>query len=198
MKKILTIGVTGGIGSGKSSAIAYFKQKGFPVFSCDKINAKLLEDENYIKILKKHFPDCVIEGKVDKNILSKEIFSSEEKRNLLQSLAHPAILERLFSLIDGCEGLSFSEVPLLFESNLMEKFDKILVIIRPKDDRISALQQRDNTTKEKILEKFASQFDYEKALNDGKFRDEKYFLIFNNGSISDLQKSLDEFLKTIL
>ena len=109
-----------------------------------------------------------------------------------------SILEKLFFNLSDCEGIRFAEVPLLFESDLSEKFDKILVVMRPKSDRVSSVLKRDACTKEEIEQKISMQFDYEKALKEGKFSDEKFYLIFNDGDLEDLKNKLEDFLKTIV
>ena len=197
MKKNYKIGVTGGIGSGKSQATAYFKQKGFPVFSCDEINSALLQDENYIKTIHTHFPDCIRDGKIDRGLLAKEIFSSAKKRTLLESLSHPAILKRLFNQLESCSGVCFAEVPLLLENDLMEKFDKILVIMRPLDGRVNSVLERDACTKEDVMQKIAMQYDYDKALKEGAFNNEKVVVVYNDTDIKSLHKKLDDFLTVL-
>ena len=99
MKNKTKIGVTGGIGSGKSQAIAYLKEKGYPVFSCDEINATLFSDAEYIEKLRLLFPECILNGKIDKKLLARTIFSSDEKRKQLNDVAHPLILSKLFETI---------------------------------------------------------------------------------------------------
>ncbi len=196
MKKYV-VGVTGGIGSGKSLASQYLKELGFPVFSCDEINAALLTDEGYIQEVKALFPSCVIDGKVDKKALANQIFSSEENRAALERLAHPMILERLFASLAQCSTTCFAEVPLLLESGLVEKFDKILVLMRQRDSRIQSVMERDGCEEEQAILKTSSQFPYEKSFEEGYFSSEKFHLIFNDKDTENLFRQIDHFIKTL-
>ena len=197
MKNNLKVGVTGGICSGKSQIMAYLKQKGYPVFSCDEINATLLEDAEYIKKVQAICPDCVVNDKIDKKALASIIFSSEEKRKLIEGIAHPLILERLFLTMSSQAKVSFAEVPLLFEGNLVQKFDKILVVMRKRDTRLQAAILRDGSSEVEARLKMKSQFPYEKAFEEGFFEDSKYVLIFNDGPIENAFAQVDDFLSNL-
>ena len=197
MKNCLKIAVTGGIGSGKSQVLAYLKEKAYPVFSCDEINAELWQDDKYLKKLQEFFPDCVQDGKIDKDRLKEMVFSSKESRRILEKISHPLILEKLFSYMDGQKTVSFAEVPLLFEAGLEDKFDKVIVVMRDLQDRKRAIILRDDCDETLADLKIKSQFSYEKAYREGYFSNEKFYLIFNDGSLDDLRKKIDFFLQQI-
>lgn len=197
MKNNLKIGITGGIASGKSQAIAYLKEKGFPVFSCDAINAQLLQEPAYIEKLQHIFPDCVKDGRIDKKILAEYIFSSPEKRKILENIAHPEILNRLFLQLEKESGVVFAEVPLLLEKNLSSHFDKIIVLMRQREARKQAIMKRDGCHEKEATAKMDSQFPYEKAFEEGVFSKEKFILIFNDLSLENLYEQLDIALKDL-
>jgi len=198
MKARLRIGVTGGIGSGKSQVCDYFSYKGYPVFSCDAINRELLNDPKYIKKLAKIFPECIENNKVNRRLLATIIFQFEEKRKMLEQISHPAILKNLFSKMDSCEYVSVAEVPLLLEKNLVAEFDKIIVVVRDEKQRIDSVIGRDGILGAEIKKKITTQFPYDKALKDGYFDGEKFYLIFNNSSIESLHRQIDKFISSAI
>ena len=91
MKK--KIAITGGIGSGKSEAIKIIKELGFPVFSCDEIYKEIIFSKEYVQRIEENFPTCVKNGIIDRKELSAIVFANREKRDLLNSLSHPLIME---------------------------------------------------------------------------------------------------------
>ena len=159
MKK--KIAITGGIGSGKSEAIKIIKSLGFPVFSCDEIYKEVIHSKEYIELIENNFPSCVKNGIIDKKELAAIIFDQSEKRNLLNSLAHPLIMKQLLNQMEQTSTvLVFAEVPLLFEGGLETLFDHIIIIRRSKTARIQSVIQRDNLTQEEIQKRIEAQFDY--------------------------------------
>ncbi len=197
MSNCVKIGITGGICSGKSKVLSYLKEKGFVVFSCDEINASLWQNEEYLKILQKNFPECVSDGKIDKNTLREVTFSSEEKRKKLEKIAHPHILDKLFKGMNEQISTCFAEVPLLLECNLSDKFDKVLVLMRDLDSRKLAIINRDSCDANVAELKIKSQFPYEDAYKEGYFSNEKFYLIYNDSSLKNLYDQIDDFLVSL-
>ena len=184
MKKLIAI--TGGIGSGKSSAAQFLLEMGYPVFSCDEIYREVILSSSYIQKIASLFPECVVDGNIDKKILAKIVFSDEEKLALLNGIAHPLIMDALFKKMQACkEDIVFAEVPLLFEGNYENKFDSVIVIIRDIEMRIRSIMVRDGITKEEALNRIAVQFDYENS--NGRFKNCNAILIENNGTIEELK-----------
>ena len=190
------VAITGGIGSGKSLAATYVAEMGYPVFSCDEINKTLLLDAKYLEKLANLFPDCVIDGKIDKSALKNKVFKNPDELKKLNTLAHGAIMSRLFSAIEQSEGtLVFAEVPLLFEGNYEKDFDEIIVIMRNLDDRIAAVQKRDGLTKQEILDRIAVQFDYD--LVQERIKNLPVYLIENEGDELSLKTKLQAVINKI-
>ena len=93
MKK--KIAITGGIGSGKSTALQIIKELGFAVYSCDTIYLEVLEDKDYIDEVKRCFPNAVEGNVIDKKRLSSIVFFDKCAREQLNKLAHPRIMKNL-------------------------------------------------------------------------------------------------------
>ena len=195
MKKIA---VTGGIGSGKSSVIKRIAELGFPIFSCDEINKNLLQDKVYIQQLGEIFPDVVENGAINKSVLRKIVFQDEEKRKLLNKIAHPIIMERLIEAMENSNaGITFAEVPLLYEENYEDLFDQIIVVYRDVEDRISSICKRDQISEGDAKLSIRVQFDYDSIENQVRLKKDNTWVICNNGSISLLNDKVDALLKEI-
>jgi dephospho-CoA kinase len=192
MQNNCKIAVTGGIGSGKSVAVSIIKELGYPVFSCDQITAVLYENKTVLKGLKKIFPTAIkgiFNLKADKKEIARIIFSDKSKYEQLNDFLMPLILSELFDKLKGEKGLVFAEVPLLFEFNATNYFDKIIVVTRELNARIESVKTRSKLSTEQIKERIASQFDYDN--NDLS----SYEIITNNGTIADLEQQVKDLIE---
>ncbi|MBQ8427979.1 MAG: dephospho-CoA kinase, partial [Clostridia bacterium] len=88
-------------------------------------------------------------------------------------------------------------VPLLFENDLEDNFEKIIVLMRKRESRLKAIADRDACDVSCAEQKIQAQFPYEKAFEEGWFQKDKYILIFNDGTIENMQTQLDVILKEI-
>ncbi len=192
------VAITGGIGSGKSTAIAIIAKMGYPVFSCDELYKEILLEKEYVKEIEGQFDGVVKKGVIDKRALSALVFSDDEMRKRLETLAHPRIMQRLFEKMQNSNAeLVFAEVPLLFEGGYEKDFDAVLVIMREVEQRIAAVCNRDGGTRAQALQKMAAQFDYEKATNFHKLQNQNVTLIHNNLDVSCLHKQLSDCIKAL-
>lgn len=196
MKK--TIAITGGIGSGKSTVSNILKRKGYPVFSCDEIYGELLYAENFKELIAKSFPACLINGEIDRKALASIIFNDTNKRNQLNSLTHPLIMQSLFEKIQAVkEEWVFAEIPLLFENGFEKDFDFTIVVMRSEKSRIQSVKERSGLNEREILARMAAQFDYDKAFTKGEFDNSKIYVLFNDNTIEALEKSIENLLNKL-
>lgn len=185
------IAITGGIGSGKSQAAKFIKALGFSVFSCDEIYKNVILSREYIEQVEKAFPESVVNKQIDRKILADIVFNDAQRRQTLNNIAHPLIMERLFMDMDDAPmELVFAEVPLLFEGNYQELFDFVIVIERDIAKRIESVKTRDGLSDEQILNRIQSQFDYSKIKETEYFKNGKIIEIDNNGGVEDLNEKL--------
>ena len=192
MKK--KIAVTGGIGSGKSIALSYIKGLGFPVFSCDLIYKKIIQQKEYVEKVGEFFPEAIINNQIDRKKLSTIVFQNSAKLKLLNELAHPLILKELDKEISQeNKDVVFAEVPLLFENNLQDKFDKVIVVYRDISKRIEAICKRDGIPPEAAQARINNQFDYDKYMEVLK-KDNRVYIFANNQTKENLYKNIDNFI----
>lgn len=135
----MRIAVIGGIGSGKSEALAVAARLGYATLSADKINSALLEDASYIALIAQAFPTAVSDGKVNKAALAKIVFSDNSRLKLLNSIAHPRILQKIK---DDPNDTLVVEMPVIIECSASKLFDEILLIRTPILRRLAFLRRR--------------------------------------------------------
>lgn len=186
------IAVTGGIGSGKSVVLAAAEELGFAVFSADAIAKDIYADPVVFSEVRNAFPYCIRNGSIDRRLLAEEVFSSPEKLAVLNAVTHPAIMQRLFEQMQAAEGYAvFAEVPLLFEGGYADRFDAVIVVKRPREERIRSVIERDGLCREQVLARIKNQFDYEKNDLNG------HTVIYNEGDLAAFKKLAKHIVRTL-
>lgn len=180
------IAITGTIGSGKTEASIYLRKKGYDVFDCDQVNKQILKKNAY-KLLSKDFPECFKGKTLDKTKLSEVVFSDRKKKKKLEAILHPLILEKLLERKDD---VLFAEVPLLFEVGWDSYFDEKLLIVCDEKIALKRLKNRGIELKE-AKKRIANQMPVQEKIKKATR------IIYNNGSLNELYKELEGFLKDI-
>ena len=192
------VALTGGIGSGKSLVAHFLREMGYPVFSCDELYKEVIESDEYIQKLKILFPTAVQDGKVDRKTLSEVVFNDEDQLERLNSLAHPLIMDLLMKKMKACgERLAFAEVPLLFEGNFENLFDKVIYIARDKTQRVQAVLQRDGLSVEDVEKRIQCQFDGDTVSGQERLKKSNAIVIYNNGDKESLKEKILETLPSL-
>ena len=179
----MRVAVTGGIASGKSTVIREIGKLGFPVFSADGIARGMYDDPALREKVLSAFPEAEENGAVSRTKLAASVFSDEGKRRRLNALTHPYIMETMARQMEEAEGtLLFAEVPLLFESGYEKEFDRVVVVLRNREERILSIAARDDLDREEAEKRIRAQFDYDAA----GFED--YYVLHNDGNLGDLKE----------
>ena len=148
----LCIGLTGGIGSGKSTVAQIFEQHGVPVIDADRVARQVVEPHSEgLSALTEHFGQSVLQpdGKLDRTTLRQRIFSDPGERAAVEAILHPKIhaeIERQIAKIDTPYLILM--IPLLLESQSSYPTTRILVVDLPPSQQIERVMKRDNLTKE--------------------------------------------------
>lgn len=189
--KSIKIAITGGIGSGKTKVCELIKDKGFAVFSCDKIYGDLLKDGNFLNELSENFGSVILpDGNLDRRGLAEIVFNDNSALKKLNGITHSRIMNEAFSLMNG-EKLSFLEVPLLFENGFEGLFDGVIVVLRDRQQRIESVIKRDNTDRKSVDLRINRQFNYD------NYDFTKYYVIHNDENIDKLEQNVKETLNII-
>lgn len=190
MKKIA---ITGTIGSGKSACSTILKELGWNVFDCDQVMKSLMiEDIQLINELQVHFPSAFDHNVLNRSKLATLIFQCEKQRHLLESMTHPALLNKMNQAIqDTQESYFFAEVPTLFESGWDIYFDGILLISTSDVVRNERLKTDRQMSEEEITKRTSVQMsDVEKRLR-------ATWIIENNEDLESLKKKIIVWLDQI-
>jgi dephospho-CoA kinase len=159
---MIKIGITGGIGSGKSTVAKIFETMGIPVFFADDVAKKIMnEDEELIKKIKDQFGRQIyIDGKLDKSALAKIVFSAPQKLNLLNQLVHPIAIKAADDwMAIQTTPYAIKEAAVIFESGAQSHLDYIIGVQCPTHIRIKRVMERDNVTEEAVLKRMDKQMD---------------------------------------
>ncbi len=184
------IGITGGIGSGKSTVSEYLIKLGYEVLDADKIAREIVKEGSpVLKRLSEAFgQEIIIDGKLDRKALAAKAFSSKDKRDLLNKITHEEIRLSMKKQIENKKGLIFIDAPLLFEAGVDELTDENWLIYTPKEIRINRTIKRDNSSKKEIEKVMSFQLNEEEK---AKLVD---VIIENTGTIEELK---DQVLKIL-
>jgi len=190
---MLIIGLTGGIGSGKTTVSNLFKNLGVPIIDTDVIARELVDnDHSVLEEITDAFGKIILDddGLLDRNILAKIIFSEEHKKQQLENILHPKIrikVEKAIKIYHAKPNQPqyiIVVIPLLFETNFHQLIDKTLVVIANEENKIKRIIQRDGRTPEDILSIIKSQ------VSDSKRISEADDIIENNCDIKELETKI--------
>ncbi|WP_347065680.1 dephospho-CoA kinase [Flavobacterium sp. WV_118_3] len=187
------VGLTGGIGSGKSTIVAYIRSKGIPVYIADDQAKKIMDDPEIIKKVRGIFDENVIENeKLNRKKIAELVFSSPNLLKKLNEIIHPAVRENFDNWLKNNEKSSFivKEAAILFESGSYKDCDKIILITAPQDIRIERVMNRDKVSREQVLDRMKNQWDDAKK---AEFSD----YIIDNTDLSVSLKEVELILKEL-
>ncbi len=187
------IGLTGGIGSGKTTVAKYLIAKGIPVFISDDEAKKILTLPEVKHKLKSVFDDKIFNGnEIDKVALAKLVFSDTDKLSKLNHIIHPMVKQNfnIWKKNNSKAPIIFKESAILFETNSYKDCDFIITITAPVQQRIQRVIVRDSISKEAVIERIDKQWTDE-------MKCEKSDFIVENITIDETLKKIDEILKKI-
>ncbi|MBI3482771.1 MAG: dephospho-CoA kinase [Bacteroidetes bacterium] len=173
--KPLRIGITGGIGSGKSLVCKIFASLGVPIYDADSRAKKLMTDDKVLvdQIQEKFgFQSYSMDGSLNREYLSKEVFNDPVKLEVMNNLVHPRVALDSEKWMDENLNVSYTikEAALLFESGSYKVLDKIIVVAAPENLRVERVVNRDKSkTKEDVLKIIHSQMAEEEKVNRADF-----------------------------
>ncbi len=195
MKK-LKIAVTGGIGSGKSSLCAFFKEKGYPVFYSDSVAKELMVNSAEIKKkIIKHFGKESYSGeKLNREYLAGKVFSDPAKTELINSIVHPATTLEIQKRIEKeflKKDIVFVESALVYEAKIHKNFNYVILVASSDENKIERVTKRDKSAPGSVMERINSQ------IPDEKKKLKADFVINNDSSLEELKMRGELILKVI-
>ena len=184
------IGLTGGIGSGKSTIAKWFETENIPVYIADNEAKKLMLSQSTIDKVVVVFGKEILQNEtINTKELSKIVFNDPEKLKQLNQIIHPLVKNHFVNWVDSHSKYPFiiKEVAILFESGSYKYCDKIITIVTNQSTRISRVMQRDNCTEQEVLDRIKNQWTDEQRIEKSDF------IIENNTS----QIAKEQFLAVL-
>ena len=174
------IGITGGIGSGKSYVCRLLGQRGIEVYDCDAAAKRLIRTSPRLRqrLLK-------LIGSLQKADISRFLLASEGNQQAVNAIVHPAVFQDFED-----SGMQWMESAILYESGADKLVDKVVVVTAPEEVRIQRVMSRDSITREKALQWIARQWPQEQV------RQRADFEIVNDGE-ADLDAQIERLLRSL-
>jgi len=197
MNKIKFIGITGNIGSGKTTVENYLKSKGFFTFDADKFVAQIYTHKKFKNIkeqIKQLFPECTKNNKLSKKCIKEIIFNDPERKQLLEEIIHPIVIEEILRIkkrlktVKYSKNLAFFIIPLLYEKKLDYLFDEVWTVFAPTNITLKRILERDNISlplAQKILENQMNPLEKVKKADK---------VIINDKDLKSLYQQIDKLL----
>jgi dephospho-CoA kinase len=184
----MKIGITGGIGSGKSYVCRRLETRGISVYDCDSAAKRLILTSPEIRkgLTALIGPEVYLsDGKLNKKAVTQFLLSSEDNAKAIDAIVHPAVFRDFEQ-----SGLQWMESAILFESGAYKLVDRSVVVSCPDEIRIERVMQRDGISREKVLEWMNRQLPQEEVRRRADFE------IINDG-IADIDKQLNKILRNM-
>ena len=159
------IGLTGGIGSGKTTIANYFASLGVPVYIADEEAKKILYTPDAVAEVTAAFGEEVLtEGIPDRKKLATVVFNNPEKLQMLNNIIHPKVGEHFYNWLMAHNNVTFviKEAAILFESGSYKNCDKVILVTAPEDIRVKRVMDRDGSTAQEVRKRMANQWDDDK------------------------------------
>ena len=187
------IGLTGGIGSGKTTIANYFHSFGIPLYIADDEARKLMQSLEIVNAIKDAFGESIFENDIlVREKLAKIVFDNPEKLQILNAIVHPAVKSHFKNWLLQHQSNSFAiyEAAILFESGSYKNCDFVIAVTAPVDIRIERVMKRDKITRELILKRMEAQWTDEQRISKSDF-------VIENISLDKAKQKAEEILKIL-
>lgn len=197
---MLRVGLTGGIGSGKSTVVKMFEELGIPVFVADDAAKRLMVSSKKIRDGLVHLfgNEVYVAGELNKPFLADKIFNNKELLEKVNALVHPSV-RHSFKIWAAKQYSPYviQESAILFENQLDTYFDKIILVTAPVEVRINRVMQRDNCSREAVLARMNNQWKDERKRKLSHFIIENHHLEETKFQVTTIHKLLLNTSRTI-
>jgi dephospho-CoA kinase len=192
----LVIGLTGGIGSGKSTVSRYLAELGAVIIDADKLGHEvyLPQTETWRKLLKTFGKEILApDNKIDRKKLGTIVFNNPKKLKQLNAIVHPRMYELAKERIDNCRRqgtrVVILDAPILFETNWTPLVEEVWVVVANEANVIKRAKARSGLTEEQVRSRLGSQMSNEERIKRAQV------VIHNDGTAEDLRKKVNELWK---
>ena len=187
----MIIGITGGTGCGKTTALNVIRDLGGIIIDCDAVYHVLLQtDKALLSAIEARFPGTVVNGALERKKLGNIVFSHEEALKDLNKITHSAVKKKVEHILQGHSFAAIDAIEL-FDGGLAALCDVTVAITAPEDARIARLQARDGISREYALLRIRAQKD------EQYFREHCDYVLENTGSEAQFQEKCLAFFKEL-
>ena len=188
------IGLTGGIGSGKSTVATYIASKGIPVYIADEEAKKLMNSKRVSTKIQAIFLENILDenGNLDRKKIAAIVFNSPEKLSELNTIVHPEVKNHFAKWLKKHKNAPFviKEVAILFETGGNLSCDKVILVTAPKENRIQRAMKRDNVDRDSVLKRIQNQLPEEEKISKSDF-------VVHNIDLQNTFIAIDQILKIL-
>lgn len=187
------IGLTGGIGSGKTTIANYFNEMGVPVYIADDGAKRVMQSDDIVKEVRSVFGQNIFDGEVlNRAKLAQIVFNDKEQLARLNAIVHPGVKRDFESWMQNYKNHEYViyEAAILFESGRYKECDVIVTVTAPEEIRIERVIQRDKTTREQVLSRMKMQWNDEKRISKSNF-------VINNDNLKNAKEEVVKILKIL-
>lgn len=188
------IGLTGGIGSGKTTVAKYFASKGIPVYIADEAAKNIMNDKKVVQEVQSIFSEKVIlkNGLLDRTTIRELVFNNKSKLEQLNKIIHPKVKSDFDNWLEKNKNAKFviKEVAILFETNGQKYCDATILVTAPIETRINRVQKRDTTSRENILQIINNQLPEEEKMKLATY-------VISNENLNITYKTVDKLIEIL-
>lgn len=188
------VGLTGGIGSGKSTVAEYFRQRGIPIYIADD-EAKALMNRS--KVIKHKLTSLLgesayLEGQLNRPYIARKVFKDKQLLQQINAIVHPKVASHFKRWLSRQKApYIIKEAAIIFENNLEDQYDKIITIVTPLEERIERIMKRDGSTRDKILAIVANQLPDEEKIEKSDF-------VVYNHNLTEVEQQVERIHQMLL
>lgn len=156
----MIVGLTGGIGSGKSTVADLFRQHGVPIYDSDVEAKKIMEGSDEVRqAIGDLFGPKAYSGKtLNRKLIADEVFNNPDRLSQLNAIVHPAVRAHFLKWVDGqIFPYVIQETALIFENKMQENYDAIILVTAPEETRIQRVTARDKVSRQQVKARMANQ-----------------------------------------
>ncbi len=189
------IGITGGIGSGKSTVADLFRKRGFHIIDADDVARDVVKPgSELLPEIVEHFGKDILnsDGSLNRAKLASVVFQNKKERECLEQILHPKIISQIIIQIEKADVKTvIIVVPLLIESGMDNLCDLVIVVIADVETRITRIEERNHVDRDEILSRINAQ------ISDTERRENADIIIDNNSYMNELTRQVDKVITQI-
>lgn len=194
---MIILGLTGSIGTGKSTVSRYLQKRGIPVLDADQMVKDLYTDKKFCRELSVRFGENILnqQGYIDTLLFGRLVFENKEWLQQLNQMIHPRIkveFEKRKALLSNGHPIVVYDIPLLYEANMEELVDVVALVCLDKQKQIARIRERDNRTVEQIEQIIGYQMPQDEKLERADY------ILDNNGTKESLYQQIDDMISDVM